>query len=278
MRLHKSPTPREALAADAGGDETMVERARQERIFADILARTDGVVARYLNKRLSFPLSRLLLTTRITPNHITVVNFFIGLTGCVMLLSPDYSLRVLGALMIQVNSVLDGCDGEVARLKGLSSKLGAWLDTITDDVLNNAMYVCLFVGLWLETGWDGVLKLGLVTSLASLGMSFFIYDFLIRHGKQNAGHYRLAWNKAVDGGVGAGTCGGVLRQGWFDYVKVVLKRDFFILVVLACVVLDVRLFLIGLASLPIWIGFCLYAASYVYGMRQKACNSRLKNR
>jgi phosphatidylglycerophosphate synthase len=248
------------------------ERARQDRLFAEIRAQTCGVVARHLNKRLSFPLTRVLLRYPVTPNQITVVNFCIGLAGCLLLLSPVWAWRVAGAALIQVHSVLDGCDGEVAKIKGLHSRLGAWLDTIADDVLNNVMFVCLFVGLYRESGAALVFWLGITTTVASLGMSFFIYDFLIRNHTQNAAHFRLSWQREAPVG-GEGRAGGGnqldrVRQGWFGRIKFLLKRDFFILVVLLCVVLNARPFLLVLASVPVWTGFLLYAASYFYGLRK----------
>ena len=43
---------------------------------------------------------------------------------------------VLGSLLVQLQSILDGCDGEIARLKFKSSKVGEWLDNILDDQVN----------------------------------------------------------------------------------------------------------------------------------------------
>ena len=35
-----------------------------------------------------------------------------------------------------MQSVLDGCDGEIARLKFQSSRMGEWLDNVLDDTVN----------------------------------------------------------------------------------------------------------------------------------------------
>jgi phosphatidylglycerophosphate synthase len=49
----------------------------------------------------------------------------------------------LGAFLVHVQSVLDGCDGELARLKFQSSRFGEWLDNVLDDTMNIAYGLAL---------------------------------------------------------------------------------------------------------------------------------------
>jgi hypothetical protein len=51
---------------------------------------------------------------------------------------------VPGALLVQVQSILDGCDGELSRLTYVRSRLGEWLDQVIDDLVN--------LGFFLATG------------------------------------------------------------------------------------------------------------------------------
>lgn len=227
--------------------------------FTEIFAATSGWIARGLNKKISFALTKRLVETKITPNQITVANFILGVAGCLMLLSPAWAWRVFGAALIQFNSILDGCDGEVAGLKVIRSKLGAWLDTISDDVLNNLMFVCVYLGVYFDYREAWLIKVCVATTFASFGVSFFIYHFLITHGTQNAAHYRLSWEKPV--------ANGSAKKTWFDAVKPVLKRDFFVFLSALLIVLDLRHALLGL-FIPIWIAFFLYLASFLYGMRR----------
>ena len=55
---------------------------------------------------------------------------------------------VAGFACQQLQSILDGCDGELARVRMQQSKLGAWLDTFVDDVLNVLITVAVGIGLW----------------------------------------------------------------------------------------------------------------------------------
>src|SRR6266496_2179547 len=58
----------------------------------------------------------------------------------------DWSSDVCSSDLVQ--SILDGCDGELARVRLQQSKLGAWLDTFVDDVLNVLITVSVGIGLW----------------------------------------------------------------------------------------------------------------------------------
>lgn len=227
--------------------------------FSEIYAGTEGWIARALNKKISFKLTSMLLRLPITPNQITVFCFGLGLLGCILLALPDYFLRVLGAVLLQFNSILDGCDGEVARLKIETSRMGAWMDTISDDVLNNVMFACLYIGYIGQHFDETLLKFCILTTVASLGMSFFLYHFMITHNDPNAAHYQLSWQTNSSEKPSGKTI--------FDLVKHLLKRDFFIFVVMIAIILDLRLMLI-LGSGLIWIGFGLYMISFFHSFLQ----------
>jgi len=55
--------------------------------------------------------------------------------GCALIATGGYAAAVAGFGLAQLQSVLDGCDGELARVRFQQSAIGEWLDTITDDVL-----------------------------------------------------------------------------------------------------------------------------------------------
>ena len=94
-----------------------------------------GIVAQTINKRISIPISRVLARMGIHPNAITLVNFALGLFGVYLLLNTSYSANIAAGLVIQAVSIIDGCDGEVARMRTRFSKLGGILDTVCDHAL-----------------------------------------------------------------------------------------------------------------------------------------------
>jgi len=97
----------------------------------------DTLISRTLNRPVSLFISSLLMRTPITPNMITLIVFLIALLSCFFLIAyPTYWGGVLGGFLLHVSSVLDGCDGEIARLKFQGSKLGTWLDNMSDEASN----------------------------------------------------------------------------------------------------------------------------------------------
>jgi phosphatidylglycerophosphate synthase len=198
-----------------------------------------------------------------------MVNFILGLWGCFLVVHPAWWVRSWGAFLVQANSVFDGCDGEIARLKVTRSRLGAWLDTIVDDVLNNAMFLALCIGLYRDTGASWIIPWGGAALLASFGISFYLYYFLVTHRVQNAALFHLAWQKPSKGATS--------RPSWFDFIKPILKRDFIIFVGMICIFLDWRKALLIGFMLPLFAGFVLYSTSFVYGLLNPQKSSLLES-
>jgi phosphatidylglycerophosphate synthase len=123
-------------------------RAAEDAVYAALFRSDLGFVARRLNKPISVRFTRgVLVKTPITPNQITLVAAGFGLAGCALIALGGYAAMVAGFACQQLQSILDGCDGELARVRLQQSKLGAWLDTFVDDVLNVLITVAIGVGL-----------------------------------------------------------------------------------------------------------------------------------
>ena len=94
----------------------------------------DGLTAYLINRPISLTLSRQLVKLPVTPNHVTFFNLLLGLYAGYMLASGDFMGIAIGAFLMQLVSIFDGIDGELARMKLLQSPLGAWFDVVSDDV------------------------------------------------------------------------------------------------------------------------------------------------
>jgi phosphatidylglycerophosphate synthase len=110
----------------------------------------DGLVSRFINRPISRSISRLLLKTPITPSAWTLAIFVLPLIGAVFLARGDYVSVVAGLLLFQIYSILDGCDGEIARAKYLESQRGRQLDDWCDILGNLLLVVSLGYGLSLQ--------------------------------------------------------------------------------------------------------------------------------
>jgi phosphatidylglycerophosphate synthase len=133
--------PREAWQELSDSDGI---RRAETRIVRSLRKDSDGYLAR-LDRSLSIALSRRLVWTPVTPNHLTTLSLVLGLLGAALLTSVDYWNGLLGAILLWSSCILDGCDGEVARLKLLASTAGARFDQMTDNLVHLATFVAIVV-------------------------------------------------------------------------------------------------------------------------------------
>ena len=140
----------------------------------------DGFIAQYMNRPLSRRLSIALSRTRLTPNHLTAISFSIGLLGAVGLASTDPWFWIVGGILIQIASIVDGCDGEIARIKLLHSPHGAWLDTVLDRYsdLATGLAVTFAASRLYDAVW--VWPAGFAATASFLMASYVTKEFQIR--------------------------------------------------------------------------------------------------
>lgn len=124
---------------NSGDEGIIVQKFSEIKIAEKILTEnirrnTQTFVAREINKRISLPMSLILTKLRISPNTITVCNIFIGLCAGIGAAGVTYRGVLLGALLFQIASIVDGCDGEVAKLTYRTSKFGQYIDSISDNL------------------------------------------------------------------------------------------------------------------------------------------------
>ncbi len=113
---------------------------------------TDGFLACHVSRRVSRFFSRRLVLTRVTPNQITLMGVAIGLLGAFLLSWPGYWPKLIGSLLFLLCIIMDGIDGEIARLKLMESHFGHRLDIITDNIVHVAIFLGITVGLYHDSG------------------------------------------------------------------------------------------------------------------------------
>ncbi len=105
----------------------------ENSILADLKDKpNDGPVSRYLNRPISIRISRRLVDHQITPNQISLFSFLCSVLAAGLFALDGYFTLLLGGLTAQFASIVDGCDGEVARLKHQYSAYGGWFDAVLD--------------------------------------------------------------------------------------------------------------------------------------------------
>lgn len=139
---------------DGPGDAPKIER----ELVRTTGKATDGLVSRTLNRPISQRLSRLLVQTAVTPDQISL-GVLAVLVASIWTLTRGTPLGfVIGMLLFHLASVLDGCDGEIARAKFLESRRGAWLDTSVDLLGNFMLPMAIGLGLSRQAGLANELR------------------------------------------------------------------------------------------------------------------------
>lgn len=129
----------------------------------------DGYISRYLNRRVSDPLARLLVRTPATPNQVSLAAFGIAVGS---LVSFVFGLNIVGGLLAQLSSVVDGADGSLARLKGMSSDFGGFLDAVLDRYAD--ILIVLGLTLWSagNEAYPGIWLAGFLAATGSICVSY----------------------------------------------------------------------------------------------------------
>ena len=202
--------------------EDAVEAAR--RLWLDCRKPLDGIISRHLNRYISLWISARIARWPIHPNHISVVTFSLGILAGLLAGLGGYWNFLLAGLVFQANSVIDGCDGELARVKYQFSVKGEWLDTISDDLSDVFFWAGLGIGAWYTyesampaTWW---LWLGLISVVFKLVSMALYYTWLYARGRGDLLAFTWSFDDASED---SGLMARVLKV-----LKYTTKKDFIV--------------------------------------------------
>lgn len=236
--------------------DDLPSRKEAERVlFAKLTKKTDGPVSRHINRRFSKTITRLVMNTRIVPNHMTAVGLLLGVAAAVVtaLASPGaWWLMALGAVLYQTSSMIDGCDGEIARLKFKHSASGEWFDTISDDVVNLGYQLALGVALFRATGESLWLNIGLASFVLGWFVAGALYRKLIASGKGTHLAIEWAFQKAENLS---------LFQRFVAKVEFIGRRDFYSLALMFLVLFGLQKLALVLSFVTVVIVFSQWAVT-----------------
>ena len=150
----------------------------EKKLLNSVRKATDGVIARNLNRYISLFISKYLLKVNAHPNVITVGNLIIGLMSAYFIAQGGYFYSLIGGLFFQLASIIDGCDGEVAKLTYKSSKYGAWFDTVCDNITYIAFLACLPFGLYRYHQEYLYVILGTLTFVSAILFVFLMIKYI----------------------------------------------------------------------------------------------------
>lgn len=172
-------------------------RLAERKLDGWLVKPTDGIFAR-ANRRISIPISHQIIPFPITPNMVSLLTLGVSFAAGAFLALGGYWHMLTGAGLSWFSSVLDGCDGEVARLKLQESAFGCWLETICDNLYYLFIFGGMTIGLVRSSGnrsylvWGGLLLFGAIMSFLMTGLQ--------RHQMTNGQpeQYLQEWHKKAD--------------------------------------------------------------------------------
>ena len=160
-----------ALRVSTPADLKQAEAAIRRSSYKD----TDHTLAR-LNRRMSLPISVALIRTPLTANQLSVLLVLIGFYSAWLFSLGYYWTGVFAAFLSVAASILDGCDGEIARLKYQESAVGCWIETFGDYAYYIAIFVGLTIGAVRQTHEEAFYWIGgLALAGTVLSFGFLIY-------------------------------------------------------------------------------------------------------
>ena len=140
--------PLRAVALPKGAwwrDVDTTDDLRQARglLRKSLTKASDGPVSRLLNRPISTRLSMALAALRPPPDLVSLLALLLGLAAAGLLAG---GVGIIGGILVLAASILDGTDGELARLQFRAGPRGAMLDGILDRLADAAILAGL--GLW----------------------------------------------------------------------------------------------------------------------------------
>lgn len=139
-------------------------------------------IERYWTRPLASLVVRAVFRSRVMPNHLTFVSFFVGLIAAAAFLGGSHASFIAGGILVQICSILDCADGMLARARDQCSDRGAFLDLILDRIIEYIVLGALAAGVYRSTGSLAVL----ITALSALALHFLqasLYYLLLLYRK-----------------------------------------------------------------------------------------------
>lgn len=118
-------------------------RAAETRLYGTLGRPIDTPLDTVFHRRLSWPLTRLAIALGLTPNQVSLLSLLVGLVAVWEFWRATPPGAVIGLLLYALSVVLDHSDGEVARLTLNASRLGEWLDVVSDTLVHALLVLAM---------------------------------------------------------------------------------------------------------------------------------------
>ena len=174
-------------------DDGSALKNAKSMLIQQLRKNTDGPISRILNRPISIKISELLLKTKITPNQISLVSFITAFFGALFFYVGEYIFLIIGGILVQLSSIIDGCDGEVARLKLMQTKYGGWFDAVLDRYADAIIIFGMIHGHWILHNNLIIWTIGFIALVGSFLNSYTAdkYDAIFKERRKEVNRWRM---------------------------------------------------------------------------------------
>lgn len=161
-------------------DDAPSRRDAEQALYDRLGRMGDGWFTRVVDRRFSRFLTRRLLPTGISPNQVSIISILIGIIGGCCFATGRPGIAALGALLFLASTIIDGCDGEIARLTFRESAFGARLDILGDNLVHLFLFGGIASGLYRRSADPAIAALGLGLVVGVLFAMATAYSCIVR--------------------------------------------------------------------------------------------------
>jgi hypothetical protein len=130
---------------------------------------SDELINIYLLRPIAGLIVRFLYQTPVTPNQVTIASIIAGLISALFYLKGTSNAFAAAGLFIILKDLLDSTDGQLARVRRQYTRIGRFLDSIGDFVVDCAVFGSIG---WTLFRLNGAWSMLLLAGLGLIGISF----------------------------------------------------------------------------------------------------------
>ncbi len=138
------------------------------------------------NRDIANFLSPILAKSFLKPNHITMASLVVGVFAGGSIAKGTHASFIMGALLLHISYILDNCDGQVARIKNMSSDWGRRLDYLADLCVDWALWIGLAIASIKQGSGPWVYWVAGIASLGSFINLWRVVKFRTKNPKPKA--------------------------------------------------------------------------------------------
>ncbi len=152
-----------------------------------VISHSDSpIIDRYIIRKISGVITRLLVKTPVTPNQVTIISLILGIASAVFFSHGAHIYTIIAGVFYFVSTVFDQCDGEVARFKHMESDFGKTFDIIVDSIVNATITIGIAIAIYKANGSGLTIVAGLL-AMAGIVISLLLTTYFSKESNNETG-------------------------------------------------------------------------------------------